>query len=87
MTDFIDEMEQLAAEIAKEARQAATAIGDKIDAFKALTPIYLQKVKNKPDGDDDGLPTFDNFQEKIHGESNGADKSRVSDRLGGRTQN
>ncbi|SRR5258705_6613109 len=67
MTDFLDEMDQLAAEIAKAARLAATELAEKIDAFKALTPYYVQKTKKpKSEDNDPELPTFDNFAERIH---------------------
>lgn len=67
MTDFLVEYEALAAEIAKEARMAEKAFGDRIDALKALTPFYIQKTKGKkPDAADDDLPNFDNFNSKIH---------------------
>lgn len=85
MTDFLSEMDQLAAEIAKAAREAATGLDIKIDAFKALVPYYVQKMKRK-DGEpeDDGLPDFNSFQSQIHSartptaeNSNGADQSGV----------
>jgi hypothetical protein len=70
MTDFLTEYEALAAEIAKTLREAATALGDRIDGFKALTPFYLQKMKNaKPDEDDD-LPNFSNFANQINATEN-----------------
>lgn len=72
MTDFLTEYEALATEIAKEARLAEKAFGDRIDALKALTPFYVQKTKGKkhePEGDD--LPNFDNFTSAIHASENG----------------
>lgn len=70
MTDFLTEYEALAYELAKAARgapDAPVALGDKIDALKALTPFYVHKMKNmKPVGDADDFPTFDNFQRDIH---------------------
>ena len=68
MTDFTDDMDQLAAEIAVAAGSAEVHLGDKIDAFKALMPYYalLLKTKGKDAPDDDDLPNFDNFQSKIH---------------------
>lgn len=67
MTDFVDEMDQLAAEIAKAARQDATDLDIKIDAFKALMPYYAhnKKLKGKEDEDSD-LPNFDKFASNIH---------------------
>jgi len=65
VTDFIEEMDQLAAEIAKSAREAATDLDIKIDAFKALVPYYVQKMKRKDDDTDDGLPNFGNFADRI----------------------
>ncbi len=71
MTDFLDEYEALAGELAKAARADAVAFGDKIDALKALTPFYVHKMKNmKPVEDIDDLPTFDNFQRNIHATEN-----------------
>ncbi len=64
--DFTEEMDHLAAEIAKELRLAATALGDKVDGFKALMPYYTLKAKNKPETPDDDLPNFENFNAKIH---------------------
>ncbi len=83
MTDFLTEYEALAAEIAKEARMAEKAFGDRIDALKALTPFYIQKMKGvKKDDDSDGLPNFDNFTSQIHATENsdGTDESGVRDR-------
>lgn len=86
MTAFLDEMDQLAAEIAKAAREDKTSLDIKIDAFKALTPYYAHQMKNKgkEDDTDDDLPNFGNFQSRIHAVAetdNGADESGVrSDR-------
>lgn len=68
MTDFTDEMDKLAAGIAKGANADEKAFGDRIDAFKALMPYYalLMKNKGKDDDDDEDLPNFDNFNTKIH---------------------
>ena len=67
MTDFTDEMDKLAAELAKNANMAATSFGDRLDAFKALMPYYaLLKKHAGKDESDDGLPNFDNFQSRIH---------------------
>ena len=63
MTDFLTEYEELAAEIAKEAREDSRALSDRIDAFKALTPFYLQKTKGKKaDAEETDGFTFSNFQ-------------------------
>lgn len=81
MTDFLTEMNQLAAEIAKAAREAASDLNIKIDAFKALTPYYAHqiKLKGKLDPADDSLPNFDNFASNIHATEtdDGADESGV----------
>ncbi len=67
MTDFTDEMDKLAAEIAKEAGGDAKAFNDRIDAFKALMPYYALQMKNRgKDVDEDDLPTFDSFTRQIH---------------------
>ena len=67
MTDFTDEMDSLAASIAREAGQDAKAFGDRIDAFKALMPYYALQMKNRAkDAEDDGLPDFDSFASSIH---------------------
>ena len=67
MTDFTDEMDKLAAELAKNANMAATSFGDRLDAFKALMPYYVVQMKHKSkEVDDDDLPTFDNFTASIH---------------------
>lgn len=79
MTDFLTEMDALAAEIAKAAREAASDLSIKIDAFKALTPYYAQqvKLKGKNNSEDDDLPSFDNFQSRIAEANDGAEQSRV----------
>jgi hypothetical protein len=70
-TDFLTEYEELAKELAMAARQDAIAFGDKIDALKALTPFYVQKMKNmKPVPDGDDLPTFGDFSRDIHAMEN-----------------
>jgi hypothetical protein len=66
MTDFLAEYEKLAAAIAEEALADEKAFGDRIDAFKALTPFYLQKMKNSKLDEDASLPNFDNFASTIH---------------------
>ncbi len=83
MSDFTDEMDQLAAEIAKEARADSIALGDRIDAFKALTPYYVWTMKNKGrDEPTDDLPNFDNFTANIHAteEEDGEGKPGLRDR-------
>ena len=70
MSDFLDEYEKLAASIAMEANMAATALGDKIDALKALTPFYVYKMKTMKPVDDSADLTFDNFQRTIHATEN-----------------
>jgi hypothetical protein len=70
MSDFLDEYEGLAAELAKEARAASVAFGDKIDALKALTPFYVYKMKNMKPVDDSADMTFDRFQRDIHATEN-----------------
>jgi len=91
MTDFTDEMDKLAAELAKNANMAATSFGDRLDAFKALMPYYAIQMKQKgSDEPDDGLPNFENFTSQIHATENddGGDKPRVrnSRRNGNRSQ-
>ena len=66
MTDFLTEYEELATEIAKEAREDSRALSDRIDAFKALTPFYLQKMKGKKPDDSDDMPDFNTFASQIH---------------------
>jgi hypothetical protein len=74
MTDFIDAMDKLAAEIATASCDmpegtgvVRVPLGDKIDAFKALMPYYALLKKNAgKDVDDDDLPNFDNFAKQIH---------------------
>jgi predicted RNA-binding Zn ribbon-like protein len=78
LTDFLAEYEALAAEIAKEARMAEKAFGDRIDALKALTPFYIQKMKGKKPEEDD-LPDFNTFASSIHATENddGSDEPGV----------
>ena len=67
MTDFTDQMDTLAAQLAKDANMAEKNFGDRLDAFKALMPYYTLLFKNKgKDEPDDDLPNFDNFNTKIH---------------------
>ena len=69
MTDFTDEMDKLAAGIAKAANAVddEKAFGDQIDAFKALLPYYALQMKNRgKDEPDDDSPNFDNFTSQIH---------------------
>lgn len=67
MTAFLNEMDLLAAEIAKAARADETNLDIKIDAFKALTPYYAHQMKlKKSDPEDDDLPDFNKFASSIH---------------------
>ena len=66
MSDFLTEYEALATQVAEEARRDATALGDRIDALKALTPFYVQKMKNMKPVDDAGALNFDAFASSIH---------------------
>ncbi len=67
MTDFTTEMDKLAAQLAKDANMAEKNFGDRLDAFKALMPYYALLKKNAAkNDDDDGLPNFNNFQDRIH---------------------
>lgn len=91
MTDFIAAMDKLAAEIAEAACNTGNPgddkvpLVDKIDAFKALMPYYVQKLKKKggEDDPDDDQPNFDNFQNQINGvktftgETDGSDEPGV----------
>lgn len=70
MSDFLDEYEGLASELARAARADAIAFGDKIDALKALTPFYVYKMKNMKPVDDSADMTFDRFQRDIHATEN-----------------
>lgn len=70
MTDFLEEMDHLAAEIAKEARLAATGLDNKIAAFKALTPYWAKKVKEGEEDDDNG-DDFGSFTKAIHATEHG----------------
>ena len=73
MTDFTDEMDKLAAQLAKDANLAEKAFGDRLDAFKALMPYYALLLKNKGGDkpDEDALPNFDDFTSHIHASENG----------------
>lgn len=79
MTSFIEEMDKLAAEIAKAANAAAIDLPAKIDAFKALVPYYAQQMKRGKPDDDSDLNTFDNFQSQILAteKTDGSDEPRV----------
>lgn len=67
MTDFTDEMDKLAASLAKEANADEKAFGDRLDAFKALMPYYAVQMKGRKNDDaDDDHPNFNDFNSKIH---------------------
>ena len=66
MSDFLTEYEALATQVAEEARMASTALGDRIDALKALTPFYVQKMKNMKAVDPVDTLNFDSFASSIH---------------------
>ena len=67
MSTFTDEMDSLAAQLAKDANMAEKPFGDQIDAFKALMHYYALQMKNRAkDTEDDGLPDFDSFASSIH---------------------
>lgn len=71
MTGFTNEMDKLAAQLAKDANMAEKNFSDRLDAFKALMPYYALLLKNKgKDVDDDGLPSFDQFTSQIHATEN-----------------
>jgi hypothetical protein len=81
MTDFTDQMDILAAQLAKDANAAEKAFGDRLDAFKALMPYYALLLKNKgKDTDEDDLPNFDNFTKNIQEHGNGSDEPGISGR-------
>lgn len=67
MSDFENDMEELAADIALKAG-GDIPLNDKIDAFKALMPYYalLKKSNKGGEEEDEDLPNFGNFQKKIH---------------------
>lgn len=79
MSDFMTAMDALATTIAGDAGKAEN-LSDKVEAFKALVPYYVQKMKHKA-GDDgtDDTPTFDNFASKITNaeQGNGREKSGI----------
>jgi len=79
MISFVEEMDKLAAEIAKAANMAAIDLPSKIDAFKALVPYYAQQMKRGKPDDDTDLNTFEAFQAQIHATEtvNGANEPRV----------
>lgn len=68
MTDFTDEMDKLASQLAKDANMAEKNFGDRLDAFKALMPYYVVQAKKagKDESGDEDLPNFDNFNRNIH---------------------
>ena len=79
MTDFTNEMDKLAAQLAKDANMAEKNFGDRLDAFKALMPYYTLLFKNKGKDDSDDLPDFNTFASQIHAteDSNGSDEPGV----------
>jgi hypothetical protein len=70
MTDFLDEMDKLAAEIAKKAGETVS-LDDQIAAFKALTPYWVQKTKNRGDDDNSEGDNFNAFADRIHSQETG----------------
>ena len=80
MTDFTDEMDKLAAQLAKDANADEKNFGDRLDAFKVLMPYYALHKKNASKAEpDDDLPNFDNFTSQIHASENdhGSDEPGV----------
>lgn len=71
MTDFLSEMDQLAGEIAKQAREASTDLDIRINAFKALTPYWVQKTKAAGKDDDTDGDDFGSFTKAIHATESG----------------
>lgn len=59
----IEDIEKLAAQVVKDALAPDTAITDRIDALKTLTPIY-KLMKGKGDVEDDELG-FADFTQAI----------------------
>lgn len=68
MSTLRQDLDKLAAEIAKKAAEKATSLQESVDALKALVPYYalLQKLKGKDDSNDDGA-TFESFSADIAG--------------------
>lgn len=65
MTDFTDDMDKLAAALAKDANLAEKNFGDRLDAFKALMPYYALLLKNKGKNDPDDENNFGAFADQI----------------------
>jgi hypothetical protein len=68
-----DKLAKLALKIADEASTEGVGLADRIDAFKVLTTYYVNTTKINAGVDpepDDGVPTFDNLQQRIASASN-----------------
>lgn len=78
MSTLREELDKLAADIAKKASLSDTSLQESIDALKVLTPYYAltQKLKTGDEDEPDGA-TFDTFS---------ADISGTEERPNGRTQ-
>ena len=68
-----DKLAKLALKIADESSADGVGLADRIDAFKVLTTYYVNTTKINAGVDpepDDGVPTFDNLQQRIASASN-----------------
>ena len=61
-------LEALAIQIADDASGPDVGLADRIDAFKALTPYYVNTTKlgvKQDDEEDEGTPNFASFSQRI----------------------
>lgn len=68
MTEAIDNIEKLLAEVAEKAAKGESISNEKLDVLKLLQPYYaiLKKSRGKSSDDaDDGEPTMDEMQERL----------------------
>ena len=87
--ETIESIEKLARDVVEAASAPGVQLDQRIEALKAITPIYTALRRHHKDDGDDGEDegTFKNFQEKINATTepvNGRSQVETRDRRGRR---
>ncbi len=74
-------VDDLAQDIAREARKNDTPLAEKVDALRVLIALDAQKFKQKQKtaDEDDGEPTMEDLAHEINGAQHGRTGTRVRD--------